>query len=229
MASNASATDHRAPWSKGKIVGTASEGGAPTFATPQADEPRVLPELQAKSVLKVVGELEDFHIKPNDYYDDPEPRAFLDDALTGLLKTVRAYCDASGWERLSIVLKGILPVQGDALENLELIQSYIAPELRRLVVVPLGSAVSSTPLARRPVWGAATSKRCPTAFTWSASMAAQKENPTSSLAPSSDQCQDWMHSPVHKFLVRRAGPPVASNHSAEWNQLSSVAILREVL
>jgi len=129
---------------------------ADEVSAPSPDEPRVLPELQAKSVLKVAGELESFRIKPNDYYDDPEPRAFFDDALNGLLKTVRVYCDANGWGHLSALLKGLLPIHGDALENLELIQSYIAPELRRLVVKP---AAATAPAADKvphqpPAWPA---------------------------------------------------------------------------
>lgn len=134
--------------------GAASIAEPPAVAVPQVDEPRVLSNIQAKSVLKVVGELEDFRINPNDYYDDPEPRAFFDDALNGLLKTVRTYCDANGWERLSAVVQGIYPVQGDALENLEMIQSYIAPEFRRLVVVPTAPATPKQPLHQAPAWPA---------------------------------------------------------------------------
>ena len=126
----------------------------PDVSVPQVDEPRVLSELQAKSVLKVVSELEEFRIKPNDYYDDPEPRAFFDDALNGLLKTVRVYCEANGWGRLLAVLQGLLPIRGDALENLELIQSYIAPELRRLVVVAAVPVATRQMLHQPPAWPA---------------------------------------------------------------------------
>jgi len=131
------------------------------------DEPRVLPELQAKSVLKVAGELESFRIKPNDYYDDPEPRAFFDDALNGLLKTVRVYCDANGWGHLSALLKGLLPIHGDALENLELIQSYIAPEppLRRRTRC-LTSRLRGLPFAH--AWPLSTSTTSRPSLAWPA-------------------------------------------------------------
>ena len=149
---------HPSPADEMQVIldATSAWSEEPDVSTPPPDEPRVLPELQAKSVLKVAGELESFRIKPNDYYDDPEPRAFFDDALNGLLKTVRVYCDANGWKRLSAVINELLPIQNDALENLELIQSYIAPELRRLALVPTATTFPGAvkALHQLPAWPA---------------------------------------------------------------------------
>jgi hypothetical protein len=99
------------------------------------DEERELSPTQAKALFAAVDALDDFRIKPNDYLDDLEPRAFIDNVLTGMLKTLRAYCDSIGWPRLSKQLTGLIPQRGNALEDIDLIQGFIVPEVRRLAVV----------------------------------------------------------------------------------------------
>lgn len=123
----------------------------PLFSPPQASpiEPEVetsmpafVPDVereisatQAKALFAALDALDDFRIKPNDYLDDPEPRAFIDNVLTGMLKTLRAYCESIGWLQLTKQLNDLIPQRGDALEDIDLIQGFIVPEVRRLAIV----------------------------------------------------------------------------------------------
>lgn len=99
------------------------------------DVERELSPSQAKGLFAALEGLEALRIKPNDYLDDPEPRAFIDNVLTGMLKTLKAYCDSIGWPRLAKQLADLIPQRGGALEDIDLIQGFIVPEVRRLAIV----------------------------------------------------------------------------------------------
>lgn len=135
-----------------------SAAANPSIAQPADDDPpdveRELSPAQAKGLLAAVSELEGFRIKPNDYYDDLDSRAFIDNVLTGQLKTLHAYCSSIGWRRLTKQLRELIPQRGEAMEDLDLIQSFIAPEVRRLALVRTAEPKSQVTSEVLPAWPA---------------------------------------------------------------------------
>ncbi|MGA0609445.1 hypothetical protein [Caldimonas sp. KR1-144] len=99
------------------------------------DVERELPAAQASAVLSVAEDLEGMTFSLNDYYDDLEPRGVIDSVLTGKINTLRVYCQTIGWQGLAGQLKKLIPLRGDAVEAMELVKSFIVPEVRRLAVV----------------------------------------------------------------------------------------------
>ncbi len=121
--------------------------------TQQQDAPDVERELtsaQARGLLAALDALDDFRIKPNDYLDDPEPRAYIDNVLAGMLKTLKAYCDSIGWPRLAKHLRELISQRGNALEDIDLIQGFIVPEVRRLAIVRAPESTLAPKSGRSP-------------------------------------------------------------------------------
>ena len=92
-----------------------------------------MPSPRAIAIKSIVDDLESFRIDNNAYYDDPEPRGFYDDHLNGKLRGLKAFCQTLGWSELASQLSEMLPVQGDAIDALEVVHGYVVPEVRRLV------------------------------------------------------------------------------------------------
>ncbi|MBN3790104.1 hypothetical protein [Burkholderia sp. Ac-20353] len=101
---------------------------------PERDVERVLPPAQADAVLSVADDLEGMNFSLNDYYDDIEPQGVIDNVLTGKINTLRVYCETIGWCGLARRLQALTPLRGDAVEAMELVKSFIVPEVRRLII-----------------------------------------------------------------------------------------------
>ena len=123
---------------------------------PVSDEPetlpidveRALPAAQATAILSVAEDLEGVNFTLNEYYDDLEPQSVIDSVLTGKINTLRVYCETIGWRGLARQLKDLTPLRGNAVEAMELVKSFIIPEVRRLAIVkaePKATAKSKEP------------------------------------------------------------------------------------
>jgi hypothetical protein len=118
---------------------------------PTLDAAPDLPAGLARAVLAVTDEIEGVEYTLNSYFDDPEPRSVIDSILTGKLNSLRVYCTRIGLRMLAKELGDLLPLNGNAVEAMELVESFIIPEVRRLVVVkPEATAAAQV---REPVSG----------------------------------------------------------------------------
>jgi len=102
---------------------------------PDGDVERALPPTQADAVLSLAEDLEGMNFSLNDYYDDIEPQGVIDNVLTGKINTLRVYCETIGWLGLARRLQELTPLRGNAVEAMELVKSFIIPEVRRLTIV----------------------------------------------------------------------------------------------
>ena len=82
----------------------------------------------------VLDDLDAFAIDLNVYYDDAEPQAVIDNLLTGKIESLRAFCQTLGWSDIVTSMRDMTPLHGNAVESLELIQSFAVPEARRLLL-----------------------------------------------------------------------------------------------
>ncbi|WP_308142771.1 hypothetical protein [Burkholderia pseudomallei] len=106
---------------------------------PERDVERALPAPQADAVLSVTEDLEGTNFSLNDYYDDHEPQSVIDNVLTGKINTLRVYCETIGWRGLARRLQELTPLRGNAVEAMELVKSFIVPEVRRLTVIQVST------------------------------------------------------------------------------------------
>lgn len=88
---------------------------------------------RADAVRKVLSEIEKFEIDHQQYFDDAEPRGWYDSVLNGKAKSLLAFCRTLGWSELVTTIEGSLPIQGDANEILDTLQSFVVPEAYRLL------------------------------------------------------------------------------------------------
>lgn len=91
--------------------------------------------IRTNAVTKVLDELECFEIDHQQYWDDAEPQGWYDSMLTGKVKSLLAFCRSLVWSDLVATLEGLLPIQCDAPEALQQIQSFVIPEARHLLSV----------------------------------------------------------------------------------------------
>ena len=89
--------------------------------------------IRVDAVTSVLDDLEAFRIDLNQYYDDAEPQRIIDDVLTGKIDSLQAFCQTLGWSDLVTSMRDMTPLRGNAVESLEVIQSFVAPEARRLL------------------------------------------------------------------------------------------------
>lgn len=106
---------------------------------PERDVERALPAAQAEAVLSVSSDLEGMNFGLNEYYDDLEPQGVIDSVLTGKINTLRMYCETIGWRGLAGRLRALTPLRGNAVEAMELVKSFIVPEVRRLTIVQVST------------------------------------------------------------------------------------------
>ena len=90
-------------------------------------------QIRVEALTKILNDLEDFRIDANQYLADAEPQGFYDTVLTGRINSLLAFCQTLGWSELVAKLQGMTPLGADALQALEVIQSYVIPEARRLL------------------------------------------------------------------------------------------------
>jgi hypothetical protein len=88
---------------------------------------------RADAVGNVLADLEAFQIDHQSYFDDLEPQAWYDAALTGKVKGLLAFCRVLGWSELVSAVEGLLPLEGEAPGVLQQVQSFVIPEARRLL------------------------------------------------------------------------------------------------
>ena len=88
---------------------------------------------RTEALTAVLDDLASFEFKPSDYLEDLEPQHFIDNVLRGKIESLRVFCRTLGWVELEKLIREMLPLQGNAIESLELIQSYIIPEARKLL------------------------------------------------------------------------------------------------
>ena len=88
---------------------------------------------RTEALTKILNDLEDFSIDANQYFSDAEPQGFYDTVLTGRINSLLAFCQTLGWSELVAKLQGMTPLGADGLQALEVIQSYVIPEVRRLL------------------------------------------------------------------------------------------------
>ena len=89
---------------------------------------------RSEAVSAVLDELTDFRIDLNAYYDDAEPQGVIDTLLTGQINSLLAFCQLLGWSELVAQMKDMTPLRGDAVESLQVVQAFVIPEARRLLV-----------------------------------------------------------------------------------------------
>ena len=90
--------------------------------------------MRVEALTSLLDELEAFKIDLNHYYGDLEPQGVIDVVLTGKIEGLRAFCQTLGWSDLVASMRKMTPLGGDAVESLEVIQSFVVPEARRLIL-----------------------------------------------------------------------------------------------
>ena len=90
--------------------------------------------IRIDALTSVLDDLEAFRIDLNQYYDDAEPQGVIDDVLTGKIDSLRAFCQTLGWSDLVTSMRDMTPLRATAVESLEVIQSFVIPEARRLLL-----------------------------------------------------------------------------------------------
>lgn len=88
---------------------------------------------RSDTINKLLDELEAFEIPLNPYYDDPDPQGVIDDILTGKVNSLKAFCQLLGWSELVAPLQDMSPFQGNAVNGLDLIKTFVIPEARHLL------------------------------------------------------------------------------------------------
>jgi len=87
---------------------------------------------RTEALMNVLDELATFEVPLNPYYDDAEPQGVIDNILSGKIDSLRDFCQLLGWSELVATMEGMTPLRGNAVEALELVQSFVIPEARRL-------------------------------------------------------------------------------------------------
>lgn len=90
--------------------------------------------IRIDALKSVLDELESCRIDLNQYYSDLEPQGIIDVLLTGQIDSLRAFCQTLGWSDLVTSMRDMTPLRGNAVESLEVIQSFVVPEARRLLL-----------------------------------------------------------------------------------------------
>ena len=91
--------------------------------------------IRIDALTSVLDDLEAFKIDLDQYYNDAEPREIIDVVLTGKINSLRAFCQTLGWSDFVTSMRDMTPLHLTAVESLELIQSYVIPEARRLLLI----------------------------------------------------------------------------------------------
>ncbi len=108
-----------------------------------------MPQTRTEALIAVLDDLANIEIGLNEYYDDAEPQAVIDNVLTGKINSLRAFCQVLGWSELVTSMQDMTPLQGNAIESLATIQSFVIPEVRRLLA---NTDVERTPSPTQWFW-----------------------------------------------------------------------------
>jgi uncharacterized protein (TIGR02391 family) len=95
------------------------------------------------AILNLLDSLGDADLKH--YFADPEPRDQWDSYLTGQMKALCGYCRTLGLTELVPAMDEFLPLNGNALEALNMVNSFVVPEVRHhLATTDVESVAGST-------------------------------------------------------------------------------------
>ena len=92
-----------------------------------------MPHTRTEALAALLDDIAAFEINLNHYYDEPEVSGVYDNILTGKLDSLRAFCQLLGWSELVSQMQCMTPLQGDAVNCLEIVQRFVIPEARRLL------------------------------------------------------------------------------------------------
>lgn len=92
-----------------------------------------MPHTRAEALTALLDDVAAFEIPLNPYYGELEPRGVIDSILTGKLDSLRAFCQLLGWSELVSQMQSMTPLNGNAVECLEIVQTFVIPEARRLL------------------------------------------------------------------------------------------------
>lgn len=106
------------------------------------DEAKELPAARAEALLALASELDSLEFSLNTYYDDLEPQGVIDRLVGGKIKALVTHCEVIGWPNLAGRLRELLPVEGSAVDAMDMIRSFVLPEIRRLAA---GNAAAPAP------------------------------------------------------------------------------------
>src|ERR1035437_4223391 len=81
----------------------------------------------------ILDDLDTFEIELNIYYDDLEPQGVIDNVLSGMINSLRAFCQLLGWSELVTHMQNMTPLRGNAVESLASIKAFVIPEARKLL------------------------------------------------------------------------------------------------
>ena len=87
--------------------------------------------IRIDALRSVLDELESASIDLNQYYGDAEPQGIIDVSLTGQIDALRAFFQTLGWSDLVTSIRDMTPLHGNAVESLQVIQSFVIPEARQ--------------------------------------------------------------------------------------------------
>ncbi len=90
---------------------------------------------RTEAVADVLDDLAEFQINLNVYYDDLEPQSIIDTLLTGKIDSLLSFCQLLAWSELVARMKDMTPLRANVVESLEIIQTYVIPEARRLLAM----------------------------------------------------------------------------------------------
>jgi uncharacterized protein (TIGR02391 family) len=104
-----------------------------------------MPHTRTEELVALLDDIAAFEINLNHYYDEPEVSGVYDNILTGKFDSLRAFCPLLGWSELVSQMQGMTPLRGDAVQCLEIVQTVVIPEVRRLLATTdIESPVSPT-------------------------------------------------------------------------------------
>lgn len=92
-----------------------------------------MPLNRTAALVSILDDLDGFEINLNAYYEDSEPQGVIDNILSGKIDSLRAFCQLLGWSSLGARMESMTPLQGNAVESLEIIKLFVVPEARRLL------------------------------------------------------------------------------------------------
>lgn len=110
---------------------------------------RLALKTRTDALNRILDDLEAFDINLTQYYSDLEPQGVLDGILAAKLNALLAFFKTLGWSELVSHVEKVIPVHGNALEALELVQTFVIPEARRLARV---SNIENPPTPTQWFW-----------------------------------------------------------------------------
>lgn len=86
---------------------------------------------RTEALIRLLDDLQDYAINATHYYEDSEPQAFYDTHLSGKLDALVLFCQRFSWSGLADQLQKMLPLNGNAISALTIVQDFILPEIRQ--------------------------------------------------------------------------------------------------